>query len=389
MGSVFQRGSTSKRLWYIKYRDLDGTWKMMNSGQATKAQARQILAQVESRIAAGKVGLAIPAQKDAKQTPRSRELMRSWAASLTNRNAVDDRQRLERHLIPVFGDLSVADITLAVVMKWIDDMRAAGKLADGSIRHNLNLLGRFFGWAVLREHATMNPVRLIPSGSRPREVQRRDTPWLDDDAIVRKVFHELPEPFNLMFYLGNRSGLRLGEIVGLRLSDLDPIAAGTIRVRFSHEGPLKEDKGQQGKMKWVPAPNDAAALFRPWLALRRSQGGQPEELLFPCKSRQGRPYRKELLEARWEAVARKLGLRMTFYEATRHSFVSRSLSRGASLDEVSSAVGHSSPIVTRRYYDHFVRQEFSPTLREGLGLGGERPADIIPLRHAKLDGTSR
>ena len=93
-------------------------------------------------------------------------------------------------------------------------------------------------------------------------------------------------------------------------------------------------------MKWVPAPNDAAALFRPWLALRRSQGGQPEELLFPCKSRQGRPYRKELLEARWEAVASKLGLRMTFYEATRHSFVSRSLSGGASLDEVSAAVGH-------------------------------------------------
>lgn len=71
---------------------------------------------------------------------------------------------------------------------------------------------------------------------------------------------------------------------------------------------------------------------------------------------------------------------MTFYHATRHSFVSRSLSRGASLDEVSAAVGHSSPIVTRRYYDHFVRRDFSATLREGLGLGGDRSADVIPLQ---------
>jgi integrase len=83
---------------------------------------------------------------------------------------------------------------------------------------------------------------------------------------------------------------------------------------------------------------------------------------------------------RWEDVAEKLKLSTTFYQATPHSFVSRSLSRGASLDEVSSAVGHSSPNVTRRYYDHFARRGFSATLREGLGLGSDLSADIIPLQ---------
>ncbi len=198
--------------------------------------------------------------------------------------------------------------------------------------------------------------------------------------MVRKVFHALPEPFGLMFYLGNRSGLRLGEIVGLRLSDLDYLAEGTLRVRFSHDGPLKEDKARLGKMKWTPAPADAAALFRPWLARRRGEGAGPEDLLFPCPTRGGRAYRKELLEARWEEAAERLGLPMTFYQATRHSFVSRNLSRGASLDEVSAAVGHSSPIVTRRYYDHFVRRDFSAIMREGLGFGSNGEAQIIPLR---------
>lgn len=385
MGSVFSRGTPAKPLWYIKFRDLDGVWKMMNSGQSTKAQARQILAQVEARIAAGKVGLVLPEQQPAQQEPPSRDLMRAWAATLANRNAIDDRQRLERHILPVFGDKPVKLITLAAVMQWLDAMRAKGKLAAGSMRHNLNLLSRFFGWAVVRGHAEINPVRLIPTGSRPQEVQRRDTPWLDDDAIVRKLFHALPEPFNLMFYLGNRSGLRLGEIVGLRMSDMDQLAQGSIRVRFSHEGPLKEDKRQQGKMKWAPAANDAAALFRPWLTQRLAQGAQPEDLLFPCENRNGRPYRKELLEARWEAAAESLKLEMTFYQATRHSFVSRSLARGASLDEVSSAVGHSSPVVTRRYYDHHVRRSFSPTLCGGLGLDGNGQAAIVQL-HRRATG---
>ena len=55
-------------------------------------------------------------------------------------------------------------------------------------------------------------------------------------------------------------------------------------------------------------------------------------------------------------------------EATRHSFVSRHLSRGASLDEVSAAVGHSSPVVTKRFYVHHVHRSSSPKLRAGLGL---------------------
>jgi integrase len=52
--------------------------------------------------------------------------------------------------------------------------------------------------------------------------------------------------------------------------------------------------------------------------------------------------------------------------ATRHTFVTRSLEAGASLDDVSAAVGHSSPVVTKPYYDHFVRRSFSAQLRTGL-----------------------
>jgi hypothetical protein len=62
-----------------------------------------------------------------------------------------------------------------------------------------------------------------------------------------------------------------------------------------------------------------------------------------------------------------VGVALTWYQATRHSFVSRSLRNGASLDEVSAAVGHSSPVVTRMYYDHYIRRTFSPSLRQGIG----------------------
>ena len=119
---------------------------------------------------------------------------------------------------------------------------------------------------------------------------------------------------------------------------------GLIRVRFSYDGPLKEDKKGSGKVKWVPAPEDCAAFRGPWLAARKAQGAGPEDRVFACTRRKGLCYRKEFIEACWEEAAPKhVGARevllkkkgdkianeekptMTWYQATRHSFVSRHL----------------------------------------------------------------
>jgi integrase len=81
-------------------------------------------------------------------------------------------------------------------------------------------------------------------------------------------------------------------------------------------------------------------------------------------------YRKEYIEDCWNKASRRVVVALTWYQATRHSFVSRCLTSGASLDEVSAAVGHSSPVVTRAYYDHFVRKAFSAKLRKGIGTLG-------------------
>ena len=412
MGSIYNRGTKRRPNWWIKYRELDGTITRAPSEQPTKAQAKEILAAAMARVGAGKVGLKRP-----KDAPLCSVLIDRWMQSFTNRNADDDRNRIKRYLVPKFGAMRLPDITLALVMQWIDDQRAgvapagvrkggrgrkpkSGPLSEPSIRHNLNALSRFFAWSIERGHATTNPVRMIPVGKRPQQSQKRDVPWLDDDSVVRKLVHGLPEPVNLMFYLGNRSGMRTGEIAGLRLADLDFLSEGTIRVRFNYDGPLKEDKRGEGKMKWVPAPDDATALLEPWLAERRAVGAGPEDLVFPLPGRTPEAIMQHI-EARWDIatgretskanreverkkkqnkkphVAQKLDL--TWYQATRHSFVSRNLARGASLDEVSAAIGHSSPVVTRRFYDHFVRKTFSSGLREGLGLASANEGKIVSI----------
>lgn len=161
------------------------------------------------------------------------------------------------------------------------------------------------------------------------------------------------------------------------MSDVATLAEGSIRVRYSYGGPLKEDKKGEGKLKWAPAPDDATEFLAIWIKRRRLQGAKDEDLLFPAPASPNSPrrsnwegFRKEHIEKCWERAAVACGVEMTWYQATRHSFVSRNLKAGTSLDEVSRAVGHSSPVVTKKFYDHFIRTKFSGGVTARLKPGG-------------------
>jgi integrase len=394
MGSIYKRGTRTLARYYLHYRagtkeDGSPRYEMCAAkGARTMEDARKQLALIEGRVAQG----LKPLPEEQPTSPVMRNLLGRWRDGLTNRNADDDRSRIDRHLLPRFGGLKIEQVTLPVLMDWLDDLKKT-TLSGQSRRHLLNLMGRFFSWAIERGLANVSPVKMIPQGKRPKPQRPRDVAWLEDDSKVPLLVKELGPVVGLMFYLGNRSGLRMGEIAGLRMSDLDFIHEGVIRARFSWDGPLKEDKDGSGKVKWVPAPIDAGSVLKPHLARRRLARAQPEDLVFPftpAKPQNRRRtstwtgYRKELLEAYWEAATLAHGLELTWYQATRHSFVSRSLKNGASLDEVSAAVGHSSPVVTRTYYDHYVRKTFSAALRLGITVSpaqtGESGGDGQPAR---------
>jgi integrase len=372
MACIVKRGSRSAPRYYVKHQPLVGAAFMrVLPGVVNKDQAVEGLARIERALAAGRD--PFPGPVAAPETVGS--LMADWSAGLTNRNADDDRSRIARHLRPRFGSSTLEQVDLPAVMEWIRHL-AKSELSGQSQRHLVNLLSRFFSWAIESGLAVTNPVRMVPMGRRPVAVLDVDRPWLEDDAKVPELVKALGPVVGLMFYLGNRSGMRPGEVAGLRMSDLEFLDEGIIRVAHSYGGPLKEDKKGEGKLKWVPAPLDAEEVLKLHLKRRKLQGAKPNDLVFlftPDKPQnrrrtsEWRGYRKEYLGQCWERAAKACKVKgLTFYEATRHSFVSRNLKAGISLDEVSAAVGHSTPAVTKRFYARYVRKTFNPALRQGL-----------------------
>lgn len=422
MASVKKRRFKSGVAWFGRYnagKDATGKtiWKVIRTGQPTRTKAAAWIEAFEK------------AEKEKRENPVEHHLcgalMDEWMASLRNRNADDDRLRVKKHLRPRFEHAEISKVTVAVLIKWIDAMKAKGdepgaKFSSATQRQCLNLMSRFMSWATARDYIAANPCRSVPHGERPKQAPKiQDQPWTGDDAQVRKIIHSLnhpqprprkrppknpppPEPsyFGYAYYLCNRCGLRLGEAFGLRLSDLSFLNKEIIRVRFSWGGPLKEDKNGEGKVKWAPAPDDAIAFLGPWLDKRRAEGAGEEDLVFPPMGiglndlkpatnydKAAAKRTKVAVNRAWRRLPEELRTNMTWYEASRHSYVSSKLSAGARFEEVSSAVGHSSPVITQRYYNRYVRKDFSPVMRTGLGLGADHGLDTVRPLHGTQRGT--
>lgn len=371
MGSIVRRGTRAKPRYYARYRDLDGRQKMRAlPGIATQNDAAKALAVIEANVVHGRLGIAPKTI-----AMQMRDAIEQWLPTRRTRNRMKDEQRVRKYLLPAFGSMTMAAAQeTSAVLVWLDQLRATGNLEEPTLRSFLTLLSGFWTWAIERRLASVNPVRMLPKRDRPkRKESTADHPWLKTDAEVWAVLELLQEPFRTAFWLGNRSGIRPGELAGLRLSDMQWLAEGNIRVRFNYDGPLKEDK-DTGKVKWVPAPDDWGTWLAPVIARRRAEGAGDEDVLFRYTPGVGRPRKKaweglneDGFKDAWQPVREKLKLgKMRFYDGTRHSYVSRNLAAGVPIGQVSESIGHASTDTTRASYNHFIRKEWLPGLRAPL-----------------------
>lgn len=389
MGTIYSRGTRATPRFYMYYREgskADGSplYRMkVAKGARNQVEAKRQLAEIETRIGRGDPAVPAPVVRQ-----DMGDLLTEWAESITNRNAHDDRRIILRDLIPAFKGNDIADITVPVILNWLKKLKET-KLSGQSQRHRLTYLSRFYSWAVPKGLAPFNPCLSVPQGFRPKPTRDKNMPWLEDDSVIPSIMLGLGPELGLMFYLTRFTGMRLGEVCGLRLSDMEWMAEGKIRVRYSYAGPLKEDRHNTGKIKWVPAPVDAIQQLGKLLEARRGVDG-PEGLVFvyakPHGKRAGiwkgwKGWHPKVVSTEFARVAGELGLvDLDWYRSSRHSFATKALQGGASLDEVSAALGHSNPAITKKYYSHFVRQAWSPSLTVGLTSLDGTSSGVRPSR---------
>ncbi len=207
-----------------------------------------------------------------------------------------------------------------------------------SIARLLSALRSLFKFLLREDHVTHNPAEGVSAPKAERPLPK----VLDVDQMSRLLDIKGKEPLTLrdraLMELMYSSGLRLSELVGLNLNDLDLRDA------------LVTVTGKGNKTRVLPIGKLALQAIQIWLKARSHLAAIDETALFV--SRKGTRLSARAVEARLRQWGLKQGLDAKVHpHRLRHSFASHMLESSQDLRAVQELLGHAD-IGTTQIYTH-------------------------------------
>lgn len=228
-------------------------------------------------------------------------------------------------------------VTVQHVRAFVAQRHRVG-LSGRSLQRALSTLRGFFDYLVREGLTGHNPAQLVRAPKTPHKLPHA----LDVDQVMQLLDRvpqtDLEVRDQAMLELFYSSGLRLAELVSLRLGDLD-LADATVRV-----------VGKGSKTRLVPLGSRARQALERWLQLRKTLAQVGEDAVFV--GRRGRrltPRAVQLRLARWALCHQAEG--RLHPHMLRHSFASHLLESSGDLRAVQELLGHAD-ISTTQVYTH-------------------------------------
>jgi integrase len=226
MASVYQkRGRTT---WFLCVKDAAGRWQDIASTAATKTEAKRLAADLERKAERQRFGLE-PFPTDCKLTVG--ELVEWWLRERCPAASQErEKSRLRKNVITTpLGMVPVRHLTAARVDDHLHELERAGA-APASVNHvRAKLRTVFFKARKAGVWVGANPITETES----RRVPKRMHPTLRIEEIPRVLEH-VPALWRPFTATAIYTGLRKGELCGLRKSDVD-LDVGMITVRCSYD----------------------------------------------------------------------------------------------------------------------------------------------------------
>ncbi len=242
------------------------------------------------------------------------------------------------------------DVSREAIRDWLASLHGTREAATRSRR--LAGVRSFFRYLLREERIETDPTQGLPLPKIPRRAPQPlsvDDCWTLAEQEGIKAARPTEKPRQRRARLRDRAviellygaGLRVGELVGLDVRDLD-LLRGDVRVL-----------GKGGKERVVPLPEGAREALDDWLTERQRPGLLAEPLFVSLRpGRDGTARRLGARDVRrvLERRARAGGLLDHVHpHKLRHSYATHLLDMGADLREIQELLGHASLSTTQKY----------------------------------------
>jgi len=211
-------------------------------------------------------------------------------------------------------------------------------LSATSIRRHLSAARSFFRYLAREAKVTTNPFAGLPAPKPAKRLPKALSVDQANQLLQAGEAGPLSSRDLALFELMYSSGLRLSELAGLDLVDVD-LGEGLVRV-----------VGKGAKVRVVPVGRMAVEALKDWLKQRRALVAADEQALFV--GRRGGRLGRRSIQLRLQALGRQRGLDVDLHpHMLRHSFATHMLESSGDLRAVQELLGHAD-ISTTQIYTH-------------------------------------
>ena len=261
MASVYQRKGT----WFLRVKDAAGRWTKVRTSAQTKAEATRLSTEFDRKAERERFGLE---ERPSDCSLTLAQLCEWWLENrCPKRSLYVEQKRLGKHVLRTkLGSTPLKALTADNIE---DQLRAMEKTGLGAASLN-GLRGTLFTvfsrGRKAKKWTGQNPIVDVESRRLPKKVyvtlKAEEVPLL---------LAEVPERWLALFVCALYTGMRKGELFGLKKSDVD-LAAGNLVVARSYDHATT--KGDHEAILPIAKP------LRPYL--RAAIDSSPSEYVFPA-----------------------------------------------------------------------------------------------------------
>ena len=261
------------------------------------------------------------------------------------------------HIKPMIGNIPVSDFSSETVQNFIFKMmekeksKGKGKFAIKSIRDTVTLIKVSINFGIrmgIVENITLKYK--IPLKINKKKIEIFN---LTEQKMLFEYLHENISFRNVGIILSLTTGLRIGEVCGLKWKDIY-IYENTLYVRRTVQRIYINNENFKGSKIIISVPKSEKSirilpLGKELMNILRSFKNSDEIFILTGKDK---PTEPKIYREYYYNILKKLNIRKLSYHSLRHTFATSAIENGTDYKTVSEILGHSSINITLETYVH-------------------------------------
>ena len=250
-------------------------------------------------------------------------------------------QKYNSYIQPNWGHLRLADFKASMFDEWASESLLSGK----SINETRNVLNQIFKRAFFDEVISFNPIERI---ERYKQSHTEPTPFTSDE--IAKILSHLSSPYRQFYQFAFYTGLRTGELIGLRWQDVD-LKNRAVYIRVSVTSGVEKTPKTKGSIRTVELHNQA---YQALISLKKTEFVESKRVFIDPRTMTEYKYADGLRKYIWKPALLKSNIPYRYPYQCRHTYASMMLSEGKNPMWVAKQMGHADWGMIRKVYGRWI-----------------------------------